>query len=261
MTKRLKPFALVALGVIAVAMGVDLTLLALAMTTAAVGGDTATGAADESKTPESTPAAAAAVSLLGDDAPAGTESKGDAQAAPNGEQKPDTEADKAGKVDGSDKKQNAPEKYDWTAPEGVTFDSEVLGEFEGAARELDLTQESASKLAGLGAKLLQKQEQAQVKAVEALSAQWAADAQKDAEIGGDKFDASIATSRKVLAKFGTPAFKALLKSSPYGNHPEFVRFMVKVGQAVSDDTLVVGSGGSDPKVARTAAEVLYPTKT
>jgi hypothetical protein len=154
----------------------------------------------------------------------------------------------------------APEKYEFKAPDGVTLDAELLGEFEGMAKELKLSQGDAQKVADLGVKLTQKFATQQAQAVETASAEWAATSTADKEFGGDKLTASLVSAEKALSAFGTPELKALLKDSRLGNHPEVIRFMVRAGKAISEDRMV--TGGAGPATASTTtAKALYPNQS
>ena len=61
---------------------------------------------------------------------------------------------------------------------------------------------------------------------------------------------------KAIETFGTPELRSLLDSTGMGNHPEVVRLALKIGKAISEDTIVRGrntpSGG-----AKDPASVLY----
>lgn len=173
-------------------------------------------------------AAPASATLLGADASANQQPL-DAQ-APTGEQKP------AAPV--------IPETYEFKLPEGVTLDTEVTTELADLSKEFGLSQENAQKVADLGVKLSQKWAADQVKALEASGTEWAAATQSDAEIGGDKLDASLAAGQKALKELGTPELSKLLAQSRLGNHPEVIRFFARVGQRVSTDGFVAGGQGA-----------------
>jgi hypothetical protein len=149
-----------------------------------------------------------------------------------------------------------PEKYEFKEPEGVTLDKEVLGEFEGLAKELKLSQEEAQKVSDIGAKLAQKWEAKQADVIQQASAEWAASASADKEFGGDKLTESLTTAKKALDAFGTPELRTLLNESHLGNHPEVIRFMVRAGKAISEDSKVV-TGGRQTVVESTAKR-MYP---
>lgn len=185
-----------------------------------------------------------------------------ALAADANQQTSTDDAAKAAEADGAAKaaEKVVPEKYEIKAPEGVTLDAEALGEFEGLAKELKLTQEEAQKVADIGPKLAQKWAAQQAEAIQTAAAEWAATSTADKEFGGDKLAENLAVSKKALDAFGTPELKALLNDSRLGNHPEVIRFMYRAGKAISEDRMV--TGGAGPATAQsTAAKTLYPNQS
>lgn len=152
-----------------------------------------------------------------------------------------------------------PEKYEFKAPDGVTLDPEIFGEFEGVAKELKLSQEEAQKVTDIGAKLAQKWEAKQAAVVEQAAADWATAASTDKEYGGAKLDESLVVAKKALQAFGTPELRSLLDNSRLGNHPEVIRFMVRAGKAISEDRMVTGNAG--PTATQSTAKVLYPNQS
>jgi hypothetical protein len=156
-----------------------------------------------------------------------------------------------------DKPAGAPEQYeDFKAPDGVTLDAEVTGEFKALAKELNLPQEKAQQVADLGAKLAQKWQAQQATALTEAAAKWAADSQADKEFGGDKLQENLATAKKALDTFGSPELKTLLNESGLGNHPEIIRMLFKAGTAISEDRLVAGKPGATP--VQSTAQRMYP---
>ena len=85
---------------------------------------------------------------------------------------------------------------------------------------------------------------------------WVEQAKADTEYGNDKFDESISVAVKARDNFGTSEFNEMLDSSGLGNHPEMIRFLNRVGKAISEDSVVVG-GNSTSALSREA--VLYPS--
>lgn len=172
-------------------------------------------------------------------------------AEPSGDDKPAAE----GKPDGSQelKPEGAPEKYEFSAGEGVELDSAALADFEPVARELNLTNEQAQKLVDAYPKILEGVQQRQTEAWQAQTEEWAAKVKADKEIGGDKLTANIGVAQRALDQFGTPELKEYLNATGLGNHPDLVKTFVKIGKAMSEDGMV--SGGNTGQ--RSAAEVLY----
>ncbi|EOW1017307.1 peptidase [Enterobacter kobei] len=188
-------------------------------------------------------------------------------AKPEGDKpQPGTEGDKpqddkpadgdkpADKPDDKEQKQEgAPEKYEFTAGEGVELDTEVLKDFEPVARELNLTNEQAQKLVDAYPKILAGVQQRQAEAWQKQTEGWAETVKADKEIGGDKLTANLSAAQRALDQFGTPELKEYLNATGLGNHPDLVKTFVKIGKAMSEDGMVDGSNQGQ----RSAAEVLY----
>lgn len=140
-----------------------------------------------------------------------------------------------------DKPAGAPEVYaDFTAPEGVELDKDLLAEFTPLAKELNLTQENAQKFVDLAAKIVTKQ----FAAMEAQHLQWAEDAKADTEIGGDKLAANLALGKKVIDYAGGAALRTVLNDTGLGNHPALIKAFAKLGNLISDDTIERGKSGA-----------------
>lgn len=165
-----------------------------------------------------------------------------------------------GKDDGAkadDKPAGAPEQYeDFKAPDGVKLDTDAAGEFKSLAKELNLSQEQAQKVADQGAKLMQKWQAQQAQQMSETAAKWATDSQTDKEFGGDKLQENLAVAKKALDTFGSPQLKTLLNESGLGNHPEVIRMLFKAGTAISEDRMVGGKTGG--AAVETAAQRMYP---
>jgi len=162
-------------------------------------------------------------------------------------------ADKeAAKKAENEKKPAAPEKYEFTPPEGQELDANALAVFEPIAKELGLSQEQAQKLVDIYPQIQQQQAEAWSKQV----ADWGEQVKADKEIGGDKFNASVGAAQRALDQFGNTELREYLNASGLGNHPALVRFCAKVGKAMAEDTFVVPNQGGQ----RSAADILYGKK-
>ena len=193
-------------------------------------GDTA--AADAADTNSDGVADAAA-----DDTAASDESQGDSDAGTEGNDTP-------------------PDTYaDFALPEGMTLDETALAEANPMFKELGLNQEQAQKVIDLYAQQVQAGSQKQVDDFNQLMDDWLTASKNDGEFGGDKFDENIKVAQNAIAKYGTPELKQLLEDHGVGNHPEVVRFMVRVGQTLKEDN--PGETGGAPAQKKDRVEVLY----
>ena len=101
--------------------------------------------------------------------------------------------------------QGAPEKYEFTAPEGVVLDAAVITEFEGYAREAGMTQDAAQNFINRMAPTIAARQQAQL--TEQLTkavGEWSAASKADKEFGGAKLTESLAFGEKAHDQLGTP---------------------------------------------------------
>ena len=140
-----------------------------------------------------------------------------------------------------------PESYEFTMPEGVQLDQTAADEFTAIAKELKLDQATAQKVADVGAKMAQRQQEAHVKLVET----WTEAVKTDKEIGGDKLAENLGVARKALEAFGTPELKDVLNSTGLGNHPAVIKVFYKFGKAISEDRFVTGGAkGPETDIAK-----------
>lgn len=158
-------------------------------------------------------------------------------------------------------KTGAPEAYEeFKLPEGYSLDEELGGSLKEAAKEMNLTQEQAQKLADLGAKQAQKFQEQQATAIEKARGEWAESAKTDKEFGGDKFGDNLAVAKKAMEAYASPELKTLLNQTGLGSHPEFIRLMWKAGQAISEDRFDTGRSANASAPSKTAADRLYGNK-
>lgn len=125
-----------------------------------------------------------------------------------------------------------PEKYDLKLSEGSLLDAAVVSKVSDYAKSLGLTNEQAQAV-------LVEREEAVTSYVEERKTNWASQAQQDKEIGGEGLAKNLELSRRVLDRFAGPELKAELDRYGYGNSPEVIRLLTRIGKAMSDDTLVV----------------------
>ena len=153
--------------------------------------------------------------------------------------------------------QTPPDTYaDFVLPEGVTLNEALLAEASPLFKELGLNQEQAQKLVDFQAKQVQAGSKSQVDAFNQLMNDWQTKSKNDKEFGGDKFKENVAVARSAISKFGTPELKQLLEEHGVGNHPEVIRFMVKVGKLTAED--VPGSNNAPVSKAQDRVSLLYP---
>lgn len=151
---------------------------------------------------------------------------------------------------------SAPEAYeDFTLPEGMEMDADVLGEFKNLAKELNIPQAKAQQLIDFQTQLATKQAEQYQAAVTKQSQDWAAAIKNDPEIGGENYDKSVASAIKVIQSFGDPALTELLNTSGLGNHPALFKFCHRISAAISEDKFVLP--GSQTTTGRKSNEEVF----
>lgn len=169
--------------------------------------------------------------------------------------------DDAKGADDAGKPQGAPEEYaDFQLPEGVQLDAELTSDLKSVAKELNLTQEQAQKLADLAASKTQGIGERQMESIKAAQAQWTADAKADKEFGGEALAENLSVAKKALDQFGTPELRTLLNESGLGNHPEIIRAFYRAGKAISEDRFVPAGNGGRTGSKADPARSLYPNQ-
>lgn len=152
----------------------------------------------------------------------------------------------------------APEQYAaFEVPDGVVMDTEMLGEFMVAAKDIGLKQEQAQHLVTMGATLAQRITENAALAEAARIAAWEAETRNDKEIGGEQLDANLSLAKRAMEAFGSDALMNVLNETGLGNHPAIIKAFVKAGKAISEDTLMPG-GAQVPAEKKSLAQTLYP---
>ncbi|MFY9350528.1 MAG: hypothetical protein WBL20_16895 [Sphingobium sp.] len=220
-------------------------------------------AAEAAPAPEAAPAAA-------DDAPATDKATPPAETLLGGEPEIKKEGgdpaspDEGGKDDAAAALIGAPEKYQFDLGEGVNLDQEAFDLVEPILREMDLSQDAASKIVGAYAGkvlplLQQRAEQQATAAGEELRSDWAKLTMSDKEVGGTKLEESKAMAARAMARLLPQGeegqrFRTFLNESGLGNHPEMMRLLSRAGRELGEAST---DQGTTAKEALTAAEKFY----
>ncbi len=204
---------------------------------------------------------------------AGDANDGGGEAAPESLLFPtDAPAEESGSSpDSGDTKTNPPEagaldpadevpddgRYEFALPEGMALDAGLAEAMSPVLKDIGLTRGQAQALAGALAAHRQAEAGSGAKEWADIQTGWVDSARRDAEIGGSRWDASVATAQAALSRFGTPGLRSFLMESGGGNHPEVIRFMARVGNAIADDRPESGGGGAGQTLE--AAHLLFPS--
>jgi hypothetical protein len=162
-----------------------------------------------------------------------------------------------------------PEAYELTTPEGFDgLDEKAVEAATPVFKELGLSNEQANKLmpvAGQFAKsIIEQRDQQLLGTILEQRKSWLEEAKADKEIGGTNWDATMQASARALDQLGFPKgspLRTALDESGFGNHPEMIRLMSKVGKAVGEDSDFVRSDANAAVKPKDDRELFYPGST
>lgn len=155
-------------------------------------------------------------------------------------------------------KVGAPEKYEpFKLADGVKLEGPQLDEFTTFAKDLGLTQEGAQKFVEREIKIQTGMHADAVKQVTEQATAWESELRKDADLGGAKYDQTLALANTALTKLGSPALQEMLTKTPFGKHPEVVRFLAKIGGTLAQDGFV--PAGRETTASDDGLRKMYPT--
>jgi hypothetical protein len=184
-----------------------------------------------------------------------------------GEDKPDKSGDDEG--DEPNALLGAPEgDYEIIGlPEGTEIDKVALDALDPVAREIGLSNEGMSKLAGVYAEKILPHVAEQVTTglnaqIDEIKRGWDSETRKaiaeDPKFDGKSFAEVTAISAKALDRLGGEGLRKALTESGFGNHPAMVEFAYRAGKAIKEDDFDRGEGA--PGAPKTRAEKFYGTK-
>lgn len=180
------------------------------------------------------------------------------QASPQGigEETPspqDVQSQEGEGAEGSEPKGNAPEYGEFTLPDGVEINQELLAQANPVFKELGLSQEQAQKLVDFES----SRQQAQVEQFHQQIQTWQEETRNDKEIGGDQMDRTISQANKAINAYFEPGFIDALRATGLTNHPEVIRGLARIANKhLTEDN---PGGGNPPSNPKSRTEILYGT--
>ncbi len=155
------------------------------------------------------------------------------------------------------KDDGAPDEYtEFSLPEDFEVDDKVMGDFKSFAKDVDLSQKQAQKLVDMQTSLNTQTVDNIKEQVAKIQNDWQKSAKSDKEFGGKDLDTNLGFAAKAIDKFGSDKMRDALNATGVGNHPEFIRFLVNVGKAMSEDGVL--TEGTTPGGDKSHAEILFP---
>jgi len=137
----------------------------------------------------------------------------------------------------------------------VALDAEQLAPATELFAESGLSQEQAQKFIDLA---LARETAALSRSVQGfvdLQNQWVSEIKADADIGGERLKASLASAARAIDRLDVPGLREALNFTGAGNHPAVVKAFVRLGQMISEDRF--RPSAPVPAAPRTPADVIY----
>lgn len=153
-----------------------------------------------------------------------------------------------------------PEKevqYDLKLAEGSKLGQKDIDSVTAFAKENNLSNEAAQKLLDSKASQYAEFQQGQQEFLRTQQTRWLEETKADKEIGGDKFDQSIALAKLPIAKYASPGLRKMLDDSGLGNHPEVIKMFARIGKTMQPDTVVDAPKNQAASIEKPAYEYLY----
>lgn len=174
-------------------------------------------------------------------------------------EKPQPEGEK--KADEKKTETVVPEKYDLKLPEKSHLQASDVDKIAVYAKERGLSNEQAQEILNRENEAVGKFIESERSRIEELTQkEWVSQIKADKEIGGDGFAKNIEMAKRVVTKFADQKLIDELEATGFGNHPELVRMLVRVGKQMSEDSLVL-PGARPAKKEVSMEELFYGKQT
>jgi hypothetical protein len=84
--------------------------------------------------------------------------------------------------------------------------------------------------------------------------EWAKQVKDDPDLGGDKMPATIRDAKAALHKFFPPEFAQMLDRTGFGNHPDLIRGLARIGSLSAESKSLIRGDQSAPQGGTWATE-------
>lgn len=139
-------------------------------------------------------------------------------------------------------------------------DKAMIDDVVALARAEKISPTAAQKILERDLKARSGLQEAGKTALRKIAADLAIAAKADPDIGGDRLPQTIAAAHRAVAKYGTPALAAMLKSSHLGSDPEVLRFLANVGRQHATEDGNHGTSSAPPAAETDLRKVFYGSK-
>ena len=143
----------------------------------------------------------------------------------------------------------APEAYDYKdvkLDDGVTLGKDTVAAFSEVAKELNLSQKSASAIVSKVAPAMVREQQRQV---QELRSKWISEVRSDRSIDWERNGADI---NRMYKSITTPALRELFKRTGLDCNPEVIRMIKVYSDRISQDSFEKGAAGAKQTISAKA---------
>jgi hypothetical protein len=179
------------------------------------------------------------------------QTSGQAQGQTSGQAQGQASGQAEGQTQTADNAKSVPVELKFDAPQNVTYEPVMLGEFKSFAAEQKFNQSQVDGVLKLAVKMQEQAAQAQEKAWSQQLDTWAEEAEKDSELTDNgkpgAFDKNAAIANEAFKKFAPPELATWLQQTGLGGHPLLVKTFYRIGKAMADDTFAYGAPAVAPK--------------
>lgn len=140
----------------------------------------------------------------------------------------------------------AEHKVELKLGEDYLVGEDKLKEVESFAKEHKLSNEAAQKILDNQNSSIREYTDKQSKIWNETVTSWGDEIKADKDFGGEKFTETVSLAKRALATYANPEFSKILDESGYGNNPDLIKMLARIGRSISGDTMVKGQS-SVPK--------------
>ena len=146
--------------------------------------------------------------------------------------------------------------YDLQFSPETVVDHVMIDDFKNFAFNNQMSLESAQQVASFYESFIQKGNTNYALQSRIQENEMRNSCENDVEFGGAKFHENLRYAKAAMTRFDDGSLGKILTDSGFGSHPEVVRFMFRVGQALSEKSMAMGQS---PQRELSAAELFYPS--
>lgn len=150
-----------------------------------------------------------------------------------------------------------PEKYELKQAEGSLLTAAQVSEVEAFAKANKFSNEQAQTLLTAQESAVANHHQAMINQHQANVTSWSEAIKNDPVLGGENYNRTLEQSKRALDYFGSAELASGLEQTGFVHHPDFVRFVAKIGAAMGEGGKFLTNSNPAAPIKKSAADILY----